>query len=166
MGNSWKTLNIGDLISSAKNALVGGPFGSNLVSKDYVPFGIPVIRGQNMGKRWVSGDFVFVSDKKAKELEANTGIPTDLVFTQRGTLGQVSLIPEGKYSKYVISQSQMKISLNKEIAEPQFLYYVFTSEEQKQYIQMNAIQSGVPHTNLGILRETPVYLPPSPSKKP
>jgi len=50
-----------------KNALVGGPFGSNLVSADYVPDGVPVIRGQNMGfGRWVEGDFVFVRSEKAE----------------------------------------------------------------------------------------------------
>ncbi len=41
-----------------------------------------------------------------------------------------------------------------------YFYYVFTSPEQQQYIHQNAIQTGVPHTNLGILRTTPVPLPP------
>ena len=32
--------------SPERNALVGGPFGSNLVSDDYLYDGVPVIRGQ------------------------------------------------------------------------------------------------------------------------
>ncbi len=48
----WKDCIVADIASSDRNALVGGPFGSNLVSKDYVDNGVPVIRGQNMATRW------------------------------------------------------------------------------------------------------------------
>src|SRR5438045_1980542 len=84
------------LAADIPNAIVGGPFGSNLVSNDYVDHGVPVIRGQNLGAgRWVSGDFAFVSDAKAEALRANWARPGDIVFTQRGTLGQVAIIPKG-----------------------------------------------------------------------
>jgi type I restriction enzyme S subunit len=60
----------------------------------------------------------------------------------------------------LVSQSQMKLTVNREAADPLFFYYVFNSEAQQDYIRQNAIQTGVPHTNLGILRMTPVPLPP------
>jgi type I restriction enzyme S subunit len=50
-------------------------------------------------------------------------------------------------------------------AEALFLYYVFSSAEQQEYIRQNAIQTGVPHTNLGILRNTPLTLPSLPEQK-
>ena len=150
-----------DIASSQKNALVGGPFGSNLVTSDYTDSGIPVIRGQNMGQgRWVTGDFAFVTEEKANSLKANIARPADLIFTQRGTLGQVAIIPSGDYDEYLISQSQMKLTVDSEKADTMFLYYSFVGEEQQQYIRQNAIQTGVPHTNLTILRNTPVTLPP------
>jgi len=103
MTDDWQDCFISDIASPEKNALVGGPFGSNLVMKDYVESGIPVIRGQNMGERWVTGDFVFVSEVKAKQLSPNTARPGDLIFTQRGTLGQVSIVPANSFSSYIIS---------------------------------------------------------------
>ena len=119
-----------------------------------------MIRGQNMSwGRWVAGEFVFVSPEKAQELKANQAEPGDLVFTQRGTLGQVALVPEGPFATYVISQSQMKVTIDKAKVDPMFLYYFFTGEEQKEYVRANAIQTGVPHTNLGILRDTLVLFP-------
>ena len=148
-----------DLAAPQKNAIVGGPFGSNLVSKDYVDQGTPVIRGQNMGGRWVSGDFAYVSAMKAEALSPNKARPGDLIFTQRGTLGQVSIVPSGPYDEYIVSQSQMKVTLDPERADVHFLYYVFRSPEQLEYIQNTAIQTGVPHTNLGILKKTPLKLP-------
>jgi type I restriction enzyme S subunit len=156
----WREVTVGDIAAPVRNALVGGPFGSNLVSRDYVTSGVPVIRGQNMGSRWVEGEFVFVSEAKAASLEANIARPQDIVFTQRGTIGQVSVVPDGQVDRYLVSQSQMKLTVNREIADPLFFYYVFSTVEQQDYIRQNAIQTGVPHTNLGILRWTPVPLPP------
>lgn len=159
--SEWIETTVGEIAASSRNALVGGPFGSNLVSKDYVDEGVPVIRGQNMGGRWVAGDFAYVSTDKAAALSANTARPGDIVFTQRGTLGQVALVPNSPYEKYVVSQSQMKLTVDPEKADSLFLYYLFSSPIQQEYIRQNSIQVGVPHTNLGILRDTPVILPKS-----
>ena len=156
---NWIEATVDDIAASSRNAIVGGPFGSNLVSRDYVPEGVPVIRGQNMGNRWVAGDFVFVTPQKAESLEANLARPGDIVLTQRGTLGQVSLVPLAPFGSYLVSQSQMKVTVNREIADPLFFYYVLSSVEQQDYVRQNAIQTGVPHTNLGMLRSTPVLVP-------
>jgi type I restriction enzyme, S subunit len=50
--------------------------------------------------------------------------------------------------------------VNRELADPLFYYYVFLTREQQDSIRQNAIQTGVPHTNLGLLRSTSVPLPP------
>ena len=113
-----------------------------------------------MGRRWIAGPFAFVSPDKAESLSANKARPGDLVFTQRGTLGQVAIVPSGAFPEYIVSQSQMKITLNPARADVKFIYYVFCSQEQLDHIKNTAIQTGVPHTNLGLLRKTPLRLPP------
>jgi type I restriction enzyme S subunit len=159
--DGWQACTIADIAAQTKNALVGGPFGSNLISADYVSEGVPVIRGQNMGfGRWVEGEFAFVSHQKAQSLSANLARPGDLVFTQRGTLGQIAIVPSGRFDHYLISQSQMKLTVDETKADTLFLYYVFSSPAQQDCIFRNAIQTGVPHTNLGILKSTPFLLPP------
>ncbi len=165
MPEDWESLSVHRIASSKPNSIVGGPFGSELVSKDYVAHGIPVIRGQNMSGRWVSGDFVFVTPAKARALEANLAYPGDIVFTQRGTLGQVSLVPEKPFRAYVVSQSQMKLSVDLSVADPLYIFYFFESHEQQKSIQRSAIQTGVPHINLGILRALPVRVPPLPQQR-
>ena len=158
--SDWECTDVRGVASSARNAIVGGPFGSDLVSADYVAYGVPVIRGQNMSGRRISGSFAFVTVEKAKALNANLAHPCDVVFTQRGTLGQVSLVPCDGFAEYLVSQSQMKVSVNRGVADPDFLYYVFTSDEHQALIRGEAIQTGVPHINLGILRRIPVQCPP------
>ncbi|MEL6830289.1 MAG: restriction endonuclease subunit S [Pseudomonadota bacterium] len=161
----WEARSLKSLASTAANAIVGGPFGSDLVSKDYVPFGVPVIRGQNMRYPHVGGDWAYVSEEKAKSLAANTAQSGDLVFTQRGTLGQVALISDAPFALYLVSQSQMKISLDMRVACPEFLLCFFSSGSGQKMILESAIQTGVPHTNLGILKSYSVPLPPLPEQR-
>jgi restriction endonuclease S subunit len=157
----WISPSIKEIAANRPNAIVGGPFGSDLVSKDYVASGVPVIRGQNMAQHYVSGDFVFVSKQKAKFLQANTARTKDIVFTQRGTLGQISIVPGKPFLEYVVSQSQMKLTLNSEMADPEYVYQYFVSAGGQRQILDSAIQTGVPHTNLGILRSYRVPAPPT-----
>ena len=156
----WGVITVGAIAQKKPNSIVGGPFGSDLVSTDYTPAGVPVIRGQNMGSTYVDGDFVFVSDEKAKALNSNLAIPGDVVFTQRGTLGQVSVVPERPYDRYLISQSQMKLSVDLQRFDVAFLCQYFGSSAGQRQILESAIQTGVPHTNLTILRG---YFLPAPS---
>src|SRR5262249_2518638 len=104
--------------------------------------------------------YVFVSETKADDLRSNTAFPGDLVFTQRGTLGQVGLIPrDAKYPRYIISQSQMKLTVDQEIADPRFVYYFFRLPAPVTSVVSHALTSGVPHINLGILRDFKITLP-------
>jgi type I restriction enzyme S subunit len=166
MAGEWIRCTVADVAAATRNAIVGGPFGSDLVSRDYVEVGVPVIRGTNLGVgRWIGGDFAFVSAAKSESLAANHAEPADIVFTQRGTIGQVALVPDRPYPRYLISQSQMKLTVDRKKASPLFVYYLFQSKDQQEYIRSNAIQTGVPHTNLGLLRATPIVLPPLPTQR-
>ena len=166
--SSWSTFRVSDLQAPRRYALNGGPFGSKLVSNDYVPEGVPVIRGANLPEhsRFSMNDFVFVSEPKADELLPNNAHPGDLVFTQRGTLGQVGLIPRtSPFSRFVISQSQMKLTVDEKKADAAFLYYYFRAPRTVQQIHNLAFSTGVPHINLDILRNFEVRLPPLPAQK-
>jgi len=161
-GTDWKEVLLEDLAAPSRNALVGGPFGSDLVSSDYFPTGVPVIRGENLSLgRWVDGEFVFVTPEKAERLATNTAGPLDIVFTQRGAnhYRQVAVVPPNVKQRFVISQSQMKITVDSQKADPLFVYYLFRSPEQQEYLQRHAIETGVPHTNLSILRKVPLRIP-------
>jgi type I restriction enzyme, S subunit len=158
----WKPVPIDALKASERHSLVGGPFGSNLTRRDYIDAGVPVIRGVNLpnDRKFSEDEFVFVSEAKADELRQNCAHRGDVVFTQRGTLGQVGLIPESSaFNRYVISQSQMKLTVDTAKADAEFVYYFFRHPHTVQLIKNKAISSGVPHINLGILKEIEIPLP-------
>lgn len=166
---SWPIRKFATLVADIKNALVGGPFGSKLTTRDYVDEGVPVIRGANMsnGRFILEDDFVFVTDeKKRKDLQSNLARPGDLIFTQRGTLGQVAIIPhDASYGEFIVSQSQMKATLDPEKADTAFYYYFFSSQKVVDTILNMTSSSGVPHINLGTLKDFEVPVPPLPTQK-
>ncbi len=108
---SWELKKIIEIKSDDKRAIAMGPFGSNIKAENFVETGVPVIRGTNLNfAKYVDGEFVFLTKEKATELIGSNCKSGDLVFTHRGTIGQVGLIPENKYTRYVISQSGMKLT--------------------------------------------------------
>jgi len=151
----WPKVKLDIVKADMRYAFVGGPFGSNLTTRDYVDEGVPVIRGNNLpaDRTFLDDDFVVVTEEKADTLQSNIAYPGDVIFTQRGTFGQVGILPlEAKFSRYVISQSQMKLSVNPEKANARFAYYFFRMPSTVQSVINHALTSGVPHINLGILK--------------
>jgi type I restriction enzyme S subunit len=159
----WQVVRLDSLKADQPYAIIGGPFGSNLGTKDYTENGVPVIRGTNLSEtgRFRPDDFVFVSEEKAEELRANLARPGDIVVTQRGTLGQLGMIPYNiGYDRFIISQSQMKVTLSDVKAKREYVFYVLRSSDANTRIKNLAVSSGVPHINLGTLRDFEIVLPP------
>jgi type I restriction enzyme S subunit len=61
------------------------------------------------------------------------------------------MVPAGEFSEYIISQSQMRLRVNEKVANPRFVYFACTAPAFMEQIRENAISTGVPHINLGIL---------------
>ncbi len=123
-----------------------GPFGSDIKVDNFVNEGVPVLNGANLlSFKLLEDEFRFVTPEKAKTFKKAIAKKGDIIITHRGTLGQISYIPEdSKYEEYVISQSQFKVRLNKERVNPAFfVYYFHTSEGQKRLLA-NKCHVGVP----------------------
>ena len=71
---NWRTMPLDTIKAPFPYSFVGGPFGSNLTTRDYVDEGIPVIRGNNLpaDTSFSDHEFAFVSEKKADDLRSNT----------------------------------------------------------------------------------------------
>ena len=155
----WKTVRVQDIAANTQYALMGGSFDSDLASKNDVQVGIPVIRGHNMGARWIGGEFSFVTSQNVDALEANLARPGDVIFTQRGSLGRVAVVPPRAFDRYLISQDQVKLTVDPEKADSLFVYYVFQSPSQREHIRLHSVRTATAHANVGIFRDTPLLLP-------
>lgn len=160
----WTIRSVESIRSSEPHSCVAGPFGSNISSKYFVEDGVPIIRGSNLTDdltRFVPSGFAFVSHEQAKKYKAQHVRANDLVFTCWGTVGQVGLIPrDGPYPEYIISNKQLKLRPNTNVADPEYLFYYFASPPMVAHIRGRAIGAAVPGINLGILKALEVVLPP------
>lgn len=159
MANDWPEVTI----ESIATRIAMGPFGSDIKTDNFVPKGVPVIRGVNLTNGRFHGEgFVFLTEEKANDLANANAFPGDLVFTHRGTLGQVGLIPNQPFSRYVVSQSQMKLACNKQKALSEFIYYFFKSPAGQAALLANTSQTGVPAISRPVtsLKAIRLRLPP------
>jgi type I restriction enzyme, S subunit len=163
MPATWRTSTLG-AIAKAEYGLIDGPFGSNLPASSYTETGIPVIRGSNLSvgaERFLDDEFVYVSDETAKRLHRSLCEAGDIIFTKKGTLGQTGLVPENhKFSTFLVSSNQMKLSVNPDVADSRYVYYFVSSRNSIEKIKRDAEATGVPKTNLAYLRQFPIVLPP------
>ena len=150
---------------------VSGPFGSSISKKFFVDEGVPVIRGNNLslgtnGPRFYDDGFVFVSDEKANELSSAECRPGDLIFTARGTIGQVGLIPSNaRFRRYILSANQLRLRPDPNLVDALYLYYWFSTYELVSLMQGLNAGSALPNMNLGMLRSLPVRFPPLPEQR-
>jgi type I restriction enzyme, S subunit len=167
--SEWTRTTLGDIACKNRTGIVDGPFGSNLPASDYTSFGIPVIRGVNLSlgkERFCNDNYVFVSEQTAKRLNRSLCVYGDIIFTKKGTLGQTGLVPLLENHKiFLISSNQMKLSVDKSLANSLFVYYYVSSPSSRDRILSDAMTTGVPKINLGYLRKFPIILPPLPIQK-
>ena len=114
------------LLSEFIDEISMGPFGSDITIDNYVSSGVPVLNGSNLETfKLVENTFNYVSEEKAKTFKKAIARRGDIVVTHRGTLGQISYIPDdSKFEYYVISQSQFRVRFKKSV-DPRYIVFLF-----------------------------------------
>ncbi|HGS5281947.1 TPA: restriction endonuclease subunit S [Vibrio parahaemolyticus] len=152
---------LGDLAAPGRS-VISGPFGSNIGKRFFKEDGVPVIRGNNLTtdfNKFIDDGFVFLTEEKANELNSDAK-EGDILFTAAGTIGQVGMIPcDAKYPRYVISNKQLRFRVDKEKADPDYVYYWLASPWIFKTIINRNTGSTVPLINLGIIKSLPINIP-------
>ena len=105
--------------------------------------------------------FVFVTPQKADELKCYA-YRNDLIFTAAGTIGQVGVIPENsRYTKYVISNKQIRARIDTKKIDLLYAYYWFSSPWIRAFLIRNNKGSTVPLLTLSEIKDLPIIYPES-----
>ena len=166
MHPDWTIRTIQECASDEPYSTQIGPFGNKIRAKIYTPTGAPVLRGTqvNTDGRYHDGDYVFVSEEYAEEeLQKFVCEADDIILCHKGTLGKIGIIPRnGKFDRYIMGNSMMKVRCNRDLIEPLYLYYFLCSGAGQHYLFSRVSQVGVPQIQrpLTTLRECEVPLPP------
>lgn len=133
------------LISELIEDMSMGPFGSKIKKDNYTSSGVPYLNGSNVSGFVLSEDsFNYVSEEKADSLKRAVAKRGDVIVTHRGTLGQITYIPnDSMHERYVTGNSQFRFTCNEKVL-PDFLVFYFHTRLGQHKLLSNASQVGVP----------------------
>ena len=128
------------------NAIVDGPFGSNLKLSDYVEQGIPVLQGQNVtGDVFNFSNVRYISEAKAEQLKRSSVHVGDHLLVKIGSIGYTAVIDSlCGYDFTIIPANLAKVTPNPERVDSRFLHRWLTSAETKQYLIRSASKTAQP----------------------
>jgi type I restriction enzyme S subunit len=162
---SWEKKKLGDL-SKKKDAVVSGPFGSNLKVSDYKSEGIPILRLQNIGKGFfIDKDIKFVNEAKAEELKYHSFLSGDIALAKLGIpIGKTCIIPK-HFKSGIITADIVRIRPDKNVVDYNFLEYFLNTDLSVNQLTGNISGATRPRVNLSDVRDIEIPLPPLPEQQ-
>jgi len=155
--DGWEIKRLEDLCEPGKQAIVDGPFGSNLKRSDYVDSGIPVLKIQNIKENVITlKKMDYVKPEKYQELVRHSFSQGDIVMTKLGNPLGVSAIVNGIPNGLIVADL-VRIRASKILTE--FLCYQLNSPRIQKHINEQQKGTTRPRVNLAMIRELPIYTP-------
>jgi type I restriction enzyme, S subunit len=130
-----------------KYSYSGGPFGSDLTSKEYTDAGVQIIQLQNIGDGYFNDNYrIFTSDEKANELKKCNIYPGDLVIAKMAEPVARACIMPKKSARYLMASDAIRLSPNPVKVDGKFLMYAINSP----YFRKQAVLNSTGTTRLRI----------------
>ena len=154
----WERYRLEELCAPGKQAIVDGPFGSNLKRSDYVDSGIPVLKIQNIKENLITlKKMDYVTPQKYKELERHSFTEGDIVMTKLGDPLGVSAIVEGIPNGLIVADL---VRIRPSNILTKFLCFQLNSPRIQAHINEQQKGTTRPRVNLAMIRELPIFVPP------
>ena len=159
---TWRQTTLGEVAAPVPNAIVDGPFGSNLKTSDYVEEGVPVLQGKNITNdsfRWF--DVRFISDQKAAELKRSSVRVGDILVIKIGSIGYSAIVEDlNGFEFAIIPANLVKVTPDASKVDLVYLHKWLTSLDAKRYLISVASKTAQPALSLGKIKSLPLPLPP------
>ena len=164
---TWGVKSLGELSAPQENAIVDGPFGSNLKVSDYVETGVPVLQGSNItGDRFRLQGERFVSPAKARVLDRSLVRVGDLLVVKIGSVGYSAIIDDlGPYDKALIPANLLKATFDDAQVTTRYVHYYLTSETGRTRLIDMASQTAQPALTLGRFKGLMIPVPTLPEQR-
>ena len=152
---SWQKLTLRDISLNIQT----GPFGSQLHQSDYSEEGTPVV----MPKDLIEGKISEESIARVEEVHVNRLLKHkieagDILYARRGDVGKCAFATE-REKGWLCGTGCIRITVNTNVANPQFLFYQLQKPETVGWIEKHAIGATMLNLNTAILSAVPIELP-------
>jgi type I restriction enzyme S subunit len=157
---SWSFSEL-DHIGHGENAIVDGPFGSNLKVADYIddPIdGVPVLTTKNLTGDYSKGSVRYISKEKFNELKRSAVRPGDILVAKIGSIGKVGIYPLGMKTA-IIPANLLKFTVSSAI-EFKYVFEYLNHFRFQQFIKLISTATAQPAFNVTKFRKLPIPIPP------
>lgn len=151
----WESKTLGEISLSIQT----GPFGSQLHQSDYSDDGTPVVMPKDLMNGTVSEESIArVSKEHVERLEKHKIQEGDILYSRRGDVGRCAFTSE-REKGWLCGTGCLKVRIDKEKAEPKFVFYQLQKAETIGWVVNHAVGSTMLNLNTSILSAVPVDVP-------
>ncbi|MFN3148852.1 restriction endonuclease subunit S [Bremerella sp.] len=157
--NNYDRVKLIDLAESPES-IKCGPFGTQLLKSEFQKSGVPLWGIKQVNRHFKQKTHEFLTETKARELEAYTILPGDIVMTRKGTIGNCSVYPSD-FPPGIMHSDLLRIRLDQSRSRPLVtaLQLAFSRHvtHQISMLSQGAIMAGI---NVTKLKQIEVLSPP------
>ena len=155
--SSWKLKKFKELLDPTEG-IRRGPFGSALKKEFFVQNSEYVVYEQQNAIYDHFNTRYRISEEKYHELKKFMLLPGDFIMSGAGTIGKISLVPEG-IEKGVFNQALIRLRVNKNTDKEFFLQWMRSPEMQNKLTKANPASAMVNLVPMSEVKEWDVIVP-------
>jgi type I restriction enzyme S subunit len=131
----WCWVRVDSILFESKKGMTTGPFGTALKKHEHQKSGIPVYGIENIGEGvFRKPNKIFITEEKAKELQAFEVKPYDIIISRSGTVGEICSIPEN-IAGGIISTNLIRVRLDLRIISTKYFVYLFQGGNVREQVK-------------------------------
>lgn len=153
----WQQVKFKNLLNS-EEGIRRGPFGSALKKELFVQNSEYVVYEQQNAIYDHFNTRYRISEEKYRELKKFMLLPGDFIMSGAGTIGKISLVPEG-IEKGVFNQALIRLRVNKNTDKEFFLQWMRSPEMQNKLTKANPASAMVNLVPMSEVKEWDIIVP-------
>ena len=132
----WAMGSLLDIADQSRQPILTGPFGADLGNDDFVEEGVPVLRIGNVQAGYLDlSDLLFISPRKASELQRYAIKSGDLLFARQGATTGRNALATQFVNDCIINYHIIRVALDHAKCSPSFIEAAFNQEIIKRQIE-------------------------------
>jgi len=158
----WRICELSELTPRGKkNAIVDGPFGSNLKTEHYRPTGIPVVTsGFVTSGRFAAGRYVYVDQVKFDQERRSAVHPGDIVMAKIGARSGASAVLPRNHPVGILSGNALKITIDESRHSTAFVASLLGWLHERGELDRLRATGAQPAISMPLLKRLRLAVPP------